>query len=102
LQSAFQLFPFTTKLSTIQLKFLSEKHIMHLDVVSPFGHGHFEHWSMRHRYNHVHLRLHLNCECNRPSMRAVHFGNRGPTAQGQKVTLDFVSRKNESMFLKVG
>jgi hypothetical protein len=44
---------------------------MHLDVVSPFGHGHFEHWSMRHRYNHVHLRLHLNCECNRPSMRAV-------------------------------
>jgi hypothetical protein len=33
---------------------------------------------------------------------AFGFGNRGPTAQGQKVTLDFVSRKNESMFLKVG
>jgi hypothetical protein len=33
---------------------------------------------------------------------AFDFSDRGPTAQGQKVTLDFVSRKNESMFLKVG
>ncbi len=78
---------------------------MHLNVVSPFGHGDFEHWSMRHRCNDVHLRSYLNCEYNRPSMRAVRStrsSDRGPTAQGQKVTLDFVSRKNESMFLKVG
>jgi hypothetical protein len=33
---------------------------------------------------------------------AFDFSDRGSTAQGQKATLDFVSRKNESMFLKVG